>query len=91
MINQENWTYCHYELGAIRAQVTFGGEPTVEGDMQPLYFCSILDSDHQEIAQKSFPDLDGAMGEINQHCEKWTFVDAFIKPQGSGCSSCVAH
>ncbi len=102
-INELNWTFCQFAHEDCVAQIHQGGELSIQGDFQDLYYVNILkmnaDGDnlevnpHKEIHQAVFQDLPAALNHINSQFMHWKFINVLdeASKKSGGCGSCVAH
>ena len=90
-INEENWTYCQFTNSPLRAFISLGAAPQGENAACLQYLVTLTDGDYQELFQSIHPDLNEALGVINEKYGQWTFEDATKPASSSGCSSCAAH
>lgn len=92
-ITPDNWTFCHYTTGALKAQLHMGADLIHDQQYQELFFLNILSSSGELVLQKNFEDLECGLDFINRQFSHWIFVDETRSPSdsSSGCGSCVAH
>ena len=87
----ENWNHCQYLNETKKAIISFGANPSDSGEVNFIYYITILDEDNKEHFQSQYLDLDEACSSINtKFSELWEFKDLSAAPSG-GCSSCEAH
>lgn len=95
MITPNNWTSSHYNLGELRAFISFGADIAPQEDSTKavdfIYFVTVTDKDYQEIFQSSHSNIDEAIELINSKYSQWKFKDALAIDPADGCSSCSAH
>ena len=90
-ITLENWGHCGLKSRQLRAFVGMGAIPRGESADSALVYCvTVGDEDFQEIHQKDFDTLEGAVAFINARYGDWEFYDLGEKSDG-GCGSCSAH
>jgi hypothetical protein len=88
-VNLENWSYCRFEKGNLKAFISFGADPeSAEMDLFN-YFVTVLDDQELEIFQRSFKSLSEACIYLNSKYKDWDYVNQ-LAPK-SGCSTCAAH
>lgn len=92
LITEENWPYSRLKNDNYQAFISFGAIPDPQQDqVKYIYSVTVTDSDFQELLQKNFSDMSGALECINKTYGHWQYQLASEKPSGDGCSSCVAH
>ena len=86
----DNWNVRQYRHNEQFAIISLVADPGIL-DSSFTYCVTMLDDDHNELAQTSFQNIDDACRYINeQYKELWDFKDLRLK-KSDGCSSCVAH
>jgi hypothetical protein len=88
----ENWNFSQYRSDNQFAIISLLADPGIL-DEGFSYCVTVLDDDHNEHSQTSFPDVLSACQHINQvYMDFWEFKDLRLENKGgSGCSTCVAH
>lgn len=90
-VNSDNWTFCHFKANDLKAFISFGASPDILDDTF-LYMATVVDSEHNEVFQKEFTQVDLACDYLNnKYSDLWDFVDARAPKKEGGCSTCVAH
>jgi len=92
MINNENWTFCHFKSEHSLAFLSIGGDAPTEGTNEAslLYFLTVTDHEYVEIFQESYADISLALTDLNKKYSHWELINAEDK-SGGGCDSCAAH
>ena len=94
MINQENWTFCHYNTPKLKAFISLAGELSSANDTIFIYNVTVADLDNREVFQLSYLDESMAIAEINKKYGHWEFKNLTVtssKSDDGGCGSCSAH
>ncbi|MBT3982605.1 MAG: hypothetical protein HOE90_14700 [Bacteriovoracaceae bacterium] len=88
-LSTENYNYCYYQLGELKAFVSMGAEAEmVESGPNWLYFSTLAQVEGLDLNQSTFKALEDALAYTNQKFKDWNFIDlADVSDQG-GCSSC---
>lgn len=91
-IDNKNWTYTAYTLDELQAFISFGADPDILSD-NFTYYATVIDSEHNEVYQKDFPNIDSACDFLNNKYKGiWNFKNKLSQGTDSGgCSTCIAH
>ncbi|RPJ78720.1 MAG: hypothetical protein EHM20_03245 [Alphaproteobacteria bacterium] len=91
-ITTENWTSSHFHSAQLRAFISLGAAPIENSaEVEIQYLVTLTDKEYQELYQSAHKDLNEAVKLINDKYGHWEFLDALLKTEGDGCSSCAAH
>ncbi|MDH4468423.1 MAG: hypothetical protein QE271_10215 [Bacteriovoracaceae bacterium] len=100
-INQDNWTYCQFRQGDLRAVINLGADfDSEESEPRTIYIVNVLNEHHRAIREDEFGSLEEAVQHINHTYKNvWPFenqlktvnVGKEDDGHGGGCSSCQAH
>ncbi len=92
MINDKNWSHCHFKSEHSLAFLSIGGDTTanIELEAKILYFLTVTDHEYIEIFQESYEDVQLALNELNKRYGHWDMIDGESTSDDS-CSSCAAH
>ena len=90
MLNETNWTFCHYKSGLFTASISLAGSPEANEGVKITYFLNKY-NEKQLIFQEEFHSIDDALIKANKTYSSWEFVDLEKNLQNGGCSTCQAH
>lgn len=84
----ENWNYCHYQSGKMKAFVSYLATPNGD-DIIESYAVTTRNDNSFDVFSQEFPELYMAVEHLNTRYGHWDFVDTSTKD--GGCDSCSAH
>jgi hypothetical protein len=93
MITEDNWNYCHYVSGNLKAIIGLGSSPDAPDDGL-IYYVTVLDEHNNELLQEEFSVSSDACHFINnKYSTLWEFnnMTQDTNSSDSGCSTCIAH
>jgi len=90
MLNDINWSFCHYKSGLFTASISLAGSPETSEDVKITYFLNRY-NEKQLIFQEEFNSISDALDKANKAYSSWEFVDLEKNLQNGGCSTCQAH
>lgn len=97
-ITSDNWSekiYLHPKQNLF-VRVTQGAEWR-DNSLNELYFVTLSDLNHVQVAQTQHSEITSALLELNQkYSENWKFenlskIDQLLNPSTADCDTCSAH
>ena len=84
----DNWTFCQYKSLKLKAFISLGATP-LKGI---VYYVTCTDlEDKKEFFQTEYPELQDALGDINNRYGNWPLADLRAADDEGGCGTCSAH